>query len=71
MNISHINATHIYAFVDDHHLIYGLPVLYMLVLTLVVKWVLRGPRDTVIDMIYLPETIRLTDRFAHKANLRS
>ena len=53
-------------------LVYGVPILYMLVLTLVVvKWVLRGPRDYVIDFIYIPETLRLTGRLAHEAGVRS
>ena len=73
MNISHIHTTQILALVDEHHesLIYGLPFLYILLMTLVVKWVLRGPRDSIIDVMYLPETIRLTGRVAHEADLRS
>jgi len=73
MNFSHINATHVLALVDSHHdtLLYALPFLCILMMTLVVKWVLRGPRDYVINYIYLPETLRLTGRLAHEADLRS
>lgn len=67
LDFSPFNTTRVLALMDQHHdsLIYTLPFLYIFLMTLIVKWVLRGPRDSVIDIIYLPETIRLSGRLAH------
>jgi len=61
------------ALLTDHHatVMYAAPLLYIGVFTLVVKWVLRGPRDLIIDIHYLPETFRLTGWTAHQADMRS
>lgn len=38
--------------------------LYLLGLLLCLLWVRRGPRDLYVDLIHLPETLKLTDRSA-------
>jgi len=64
---------HVAALLNAHHatLVYAVPVLYIGALTMMVKWVLRGPRDMIIDIHYLPETLTHTGRSAHQADLRS
>ena len=52
-------------------LAYAAPILSVLFLALVVIWVLRGPRDFVIDFHYLPETLRSAGGAAHQPHLRS
>ena len=57
------NATLVYADACGERCYRTQPIaLYVVVMVLLVRWVLRGPRDTVVATMYLPFT--LTDRSA-------